>query len=63
MLYKYFSKLHLHYADVICDQLDNILLTQKKIKSIQYNTALEMTDVIKGWSRKNIYQELGLESS
>lgn len=62
MLYKYFSKLHLHYAGVTCDQPDSILLTQNKIKSIQYNTALEMSDVIKGWSRKNIYEELGLES-
>ena len=62
MLYKYFSKLHLHYAGVTCDQPDNILLTQNKIKSVQYNTALEMSDVIKGWSRKNIYEELGLES-
>ena len=32
------------------------------IESIQHNACLEITGAIRGTSRENIYQELGLES-
>ena len=34
----------------------------KKIESLQYNAALDVTGAIRGTSREKIYQELGLES-
>ena len=35
---------------------------QQKIETIQYNTALAITDTIRGSSKEKIYQELGLET-
>ena len=32
------------------------------MKSMQYNAALAITCAIRGFSRKKLYQELGLES-
>ena len=35
---------------------------QQKMKTIQYNAALEITGAIRGSSTENLYQELGLET-
>ena len=34
---------------------------KKKIKRVQYNACLVITDSFKGTSRERLYQELGLE--
>ena len=60
-IYKCFISPHLDYADIIYDQTDNLSLHQK-LESIQYNAALALTGAIRGISRENLYQKLGLES-
>ena len=35
---------------------------QQKMETIQYNAALAITGAIRGSSRENLYQELGLET-
>ena len=47
--------------EIIYDQPQNESFCEK-LESIQYKVALVVTGAIKGSSRKNIYQELGLES-
>ena len=37
------------------------IIFQKKIESVHYNAAVAITGAIKGSSRENLYQELGLE--
>ena len=56
-IYKSFIRPHLDYGDVIYDQPNN-----NRLLVVQYNTALAITDAIKGTSREKLYQELGLES-
>lgn len=41
------------YGDVMYDQPDNLLFIQK-IKSIQYNTVLAITGLIRGSSREKL---------
>ena len=41
---------HLEYVDIIYDQLNNEIFTQK-IESIQYNTSRAITGPIKGASQ------------
>ena len=53
-IYKCFIRTHLDYSSIIYDQCFN--------NSFQYNTALAITDTIRGTSRETIYQEIGLES-
>ena len=60
-IYKYFVKTHLDYGNIIYDQTFNNSFHQK-IESLQYNTALGITGAIRGTSRENFFQELGLES-
>ena len=60
-IYKCFTRPHLDYVDIIYDQAYNLSFRQK-LESIQYNAALALTRVIRGSSRENLYQELGLES-
>ena len=60
-IYKRFISPHLDYGDIIYDQTDNLSLHQK-LESIQYNAALALTGAIRGISRENLYQKLGLES-
>ena len=55
--YKPFVRSHLNYGDAIYSHPDNFSFTQK-IKSIQYNSELAITDVIKC----KLYQELVLYS-
>lgn len=52
-LYKSFVRPHLDYGDVMYDQSDNLLFIQK-IKSIQYNTVLAITGLIRGSSREKL---------
>ena len=59
-IYKAFTK-HLDYGDVLYDQAFHNSF-HAKIESIQYNACLAITGAIRGASRENIYQELGLES-
>ena len=61
-IYKCFVRLHLDYGDIIYDKAF-IGSFQKKLESIQYNTALAITGTIRGTSREKVYSELGLESS
>ena len=55
-IYKAFIQPHLDY-----DQAFNNSV-KEKLESIQYNACLALTGAIKGTSKENIYQELGLES-
>ena len=47
---------------VIYDQTFNMLL-QQKMETIQHNAALAITGAIRGSSREELYQELGLEKT
>ena len=60
-IYKAFIRLHLDYGDVLYEKAFNNSF-QAKMESIQYIACLAMTGAIRGTSRENIYQELGLES-
>ena len=51
----------LEYGDVIYDRAFNKSF-QNKLVSLQYNAALAITGAIRGSSRENLYQELGLDS-
>ena len=60
-IYKSFIRPHLDYGDVIYDQHYNNSFHQK-LESIRYNAALAIAGAVRGSSRENLYQELGLES-
>ena len=51
-IYKSYVRPHLDYADVIYDQPQNKVFSNK-IESVQYNAALAITGAIKDTSRKN----------
>ena len=55
-IYKSFFRPHLDYGDVIYNQTFNMLF-QQKMETIQYNTALAITSIIRGSSREKLYQE------
>ena len=59
-IYKSFVCPHLDYGDFIYDKPNNNSFIQN-IEAIQYNAALAITDAIKGTSKENLYDELGLE--
>ena len=59
-IYKSFIRPHLDYGDVIYDQPLNES-PSNRIESVQYKAALAITEAIQESSRKNLYQELGLE--
>ena len=48
-------------GDIIYDQTVKMSF-QQKMETIQYNTALAITDTIRGSFREKLYQELGLET-
>ena len=52
---------HLHYGDIIYDQVYNTSFHQN-IKSIQYNAALVITGTVRGTSREKLYQKLSFDS-
>ena len=60
-IYKVFVRPHLDYGDVLYDQAFNASF-HEKLESIQYNACLALTRAIRGTSKEQIYQELGLES-
>ena len=60
-IYKCFVWTHFDYGDIIYDQAFSSF-SHKKIESLQYNAALDITGAIRGTSREKMYQELGLES-
>ena len=51
----------LDYGDLIYDQPNNESFYQQ-IESVQYNASIAITGAIKGTSRLNLYNEIGLES-
>ena len=61
IIYKPFLRLHLDYGDVIYDRAFNESFRNKS-ESVQYNTALAITEAIRGSSIEKLYQELGLGS-
>ena len=60
-IYKAFVRPHLDYGDILYDQAYNASFHQK-LEKIQYNACIAITGAIRGTSKENIYQELGLES-
>ena len=60
-IYKSFIRPHLDYGDVIYDQAYNVSFHQK-LESIQYNSALVITDAKGGTSTEKLYNELGLKT-
>ena len=59
-IYKAFVRPNLDNADIIYDQPRNENFTQK-LESVQYNAALAITGCVRGISREQLYNELGLE--
>ena len=60
-IYNCFIRLHLDYGDVTYDQ-PNLSSLDNKIKSVQHNEVLAITDAIRETSQKKLYLELGFES-
>ena len=60
-IFRSFVKPRLEYDDVLYDQSYNNTF-QQKMESVQYNATLAITGAVRGSSRENFYQELGLES-
>ena len=60
-IYKAFIRPHLDYGNVLYFQTFNNSF-KEKLESVQYNACLALTRAIRGTSKENIYQELGLES-
>ena len=60
-IYKAFIRSYLDYGHILYDQACNISFHQK-LESIQYNACLAITVAIRGTSKVELYQEIGLES-
>ena len=60
-IYKAFVRPYLDYGDILYDQA-YIMSFHHKLESVQYNVCLAITGAIRGTSKENLYQELGLES-
>ena len=60
-IYKTFVRPDLDCGDVFFDQTFNASF-HEKLESIQYIACLALTGTIRGTSKENLYQELGLES-
>ena len=60
-IYKSFVRPHLDYGDIVYDRHDNESFISK-LEQVQYNAALAITGAIKCASRRELYNELGLES-
>ena len=58
---KPFVRPNLDYGNVIYDETYNKIFHQR-LKPIQYNACPALSGAIRGSSRENLYQELGLES-
>ena len=60
-IYKLFVRPYLDYGDIVYDRPNNESFISK-LEQVQYNAALAITGAIKCASRREIYNELGLES-
>ena len=60
-IYKAFVRPFLDYGFILYDQAYNMSF-HHKLECIQYNACLAITGAIRGTSKKNLYQELSLES-
>ena len=60
-IYKSFIKLQRDYEDIIYHQAYDVSFHQK-LESILYNSALAITDAIRGTFLEKLYNELGLET-
>ena len=60
-IYKSLIRPHLDYGGIIFDQAFNKSF-HDNLELIQYNASLAITGAIRGTSKENLYQELGLES-
>ena len=60
-IYKSFIRPHLEHGDILHNKPDNKSFLNK-IKKVQYNACLTITDAIQETSRENLYEELGLHS-
>ena len=58
-IYRSFVRPHLDYSDVTYDQPGNDS-SSNKIETVQYNASLATRAAIRGVSKENLYQELGL---
>ena len=61
IIYKTFIRPHLDYGNIIYDRAYNSSFYQN-IESIQYNSALTITDAVRGISKEKLYLQLGFES-
>ena len=59
-IYKAFVRPHLDYVDVLYDQAFNTS-SHEKLESIQYNACFALFGAIRGTSKENVYQELGIK--
>ena len=60
-IYKTFVQPHLDYGGIIHEKVYNSFFHQK-IECVQYNICIAITGIIRGTSKVNLYNELGLES-
>ena len=61
IIYKSFIRPHLEHGDILHNKPDNKSFLNK-IKKVQYNACLTITDAIQETSRENLYEDLGLHS-
>ena len=61
VIYKFFIRPHLEYSAILYNKPDNERF-QNKIEKAQCKACLGITGAIKGTSRENLYEELGLHS-
>ena len=59
-IYKAFIRPYIDYGDILYDQAYNMSF-HHKLESIQYNACLSITGAIRGTSRVELYQEIGLQ--
>ena len=59
-IYKAFLRPHLDYGHILYYQAFNNSF-HDRLESVQYNTCLAITGAIRGTSREELYQKLGLE--
>ena len=60
-IHKAFIRPNLKYDDILYDQAC-IMSFHQRLESIQYNACLAITGAVRGTLKKNLYQELGVES-
>ena len=58
-IYKFFTRPHLEYGDILYDRPDNESF-QNKTETVQYKACLAITSAIQGTSREKLYEKLGL---